>query len=672
MSRRLQQLAVMLILPVVVLTTVFYPDPQKVEAGNWVGCANPVIAFGRQRWCGYFSNQGYDNGDSVRIGGMPWGVNYYSEFVDMVEGDLHSGNQNRVTAAQFLVLTMIGRGPGGPKSVTEGAGSQLEDWKSRVLSYADQSESGAVSRGQNGTIEWNVTTQIPCTFYKNWGSNQGWYGVNTYYQRDWAGGPNDVAPYLVSCGAGTSEVFVLFRDNSGNIIYRIRRACLNPIGQIGGLEKPQDKYDLRPSITTRVDGQAVNGGVEVGQTIEFTYQIRNAGSDPSPANTSCVIYTNVHTGYAVERSNPPPGGGAGPPTGCPRSFADNSNTQLGGVESVSVVAGNRTICRSLIVSPATATVASLGDEACVPVVNKPYFKVFGGDLSSGNGLQSSTGTCTGSNHASVVGWNRGNSGSYGGAGVQFGIFALGKIYEAAAGAGNTGPNRASVPRGLAFAGNTQNGSLYGGSFGSLPCITDYYDSRPSDPMPFTTLPAANTSGAYEWTGAGTLNLSGALNAGKRIALYVDGDVFINNDITYPASWDHSTMPLFQLVVRGNIYIRNTVNRIDGVFIAQKNVDTNSGGVIYTCALGAAPLSADGALFNRCNRKLTINGAFVAQQVQLLRTNGTRQSGTGNEAKGSGNIAEEFNFSPALWMAQPIGPDIDSGLYDSITALPPIL
>ncbi len=669
MSRWLRRFAILSLLPVVLVTTVFYPKPQTAEAGNWITCANAAIAFGRQRWCGYFSNNGYDNGQAVRNGGMPVSTKKVDPFITMVVDDLHSGDAHRVTGAQFLILTMIGRGPGGPKSVTEGPGSQLEDWKSRVKSYADQSENSITSVGQNGRIDWNVWTQIPCTFYKNWGSSQGWYGVNTYYQRDSSGGANDVAPYLVPCGAGTSEEFVLFRDTSGNIIYRIRRACLNPIGQIGGLDRPQDRYDLHPAISVSVDGAPASGGAEVGQTISFTYSVRNSGPDPSPANTSCTIYTNVYPGFASARANPAPGGGAGPPTGCPRSFAANSNSQLGAVELVPVNAGNRTICRSLFVSPATAAVASLGTEVCVPVVNKPYFKVYGGDLSVGNGLADASGACVGNNNAAIIGWNRGAGGGYGGAGTQFAEVALGRIFEAATAVGNAGPNRAAVPRGLAFAGNNLNTGLYGGSFGSLPCTADYYGRMPAANMSFVSLAASTTSGPYSWNGPAPLVLSGVVPA-SRITLYVNGNVFINNNITYPANWTSGSTPLFQLVVNGDIFIRNGVSRIDGVYIAQKSGAT--GGTIYTCALGASALVPDGQLYSRCNNKLTVNGAFIANQVRFLRTNGTRQQGSGNEAGGSGNIAEVFNFSPALWMGQPVGQIIGSPQYDSITSLPPIL
>src|SRR6266508_857792 len=104
-----------------------------------VACSGPIIAFGRQRWCGYFKNIGYDSGQFVRIGGIPSSVNTAQEFINLIVGDLNSGNAHRKTAAEFLILTMIGRGPGPPQSVSA---AQLADWQDRVKSYANSSENG--------------------------------------------------------------------------------------------------------------------------------------------------------------------------------------------------------------------------------------------------------------------------------------------------------------------------------------------------------------------------------------------------------------------------------------------------------------------------------------------------------------------------------------------------
>ena len=629
--------------------------PQSASAFT---CSNaPVIGFGRQMWHGYFNNRCEQFGGQVRTGGVG-GVNTSQSFINLIYNDLHFGNAHQRTSAQFVILTMLGRGPGAPKSVTEGSpNAQLETWMSSVRSYANYGENGSTSWGENGRIDWFVSEHLPCGF------------LNTFYQNTY----DDVAPFLNDrsnsvCGNPFAyEQFILFRDTSGNVIYRIRRLCMNPMGVLGVLQKPQDKYDLSPSISATVGGQPLNGGAEDGQTVRFSYGIRNSGPDPSPVNTNCSIYTNVYNNYTLARGSPTPGGGAGPGGGCPRSFAANFFTPL--VSEDVVVSANHTYCRSLFVSPATASVAMRGTEVCVPVVNKPYFKVYGGDLSAGSGQETSPGICTSNTSAAVVGWNKGGGANqYGGAGVQFAAMALGQIYETSTAYGTSAP----TPGGLAFANTTASGlSVYGGRLGSLPCMKNYYAAKPASTNSFTSLAAANTSGPYSWNNPGRLNLSGSVPNGKRITLYVGGDLYITNDVTYPASWTQGTAPLLEVIVAGSIYVDHNVSRMDGIYIAQKTATAGSGR-IYTCAIGGVAAPADGNLFRTCNRKLTINGVFAAYQVQFLRAPGTLNRAPIGEARGSGNIAEEFDFNPAMWMAQPVGSVTGPATYDSITSLPPVL
>lgn len=656
---RFRRLAFLLVLPVVVLTSVFYPAPQEVDAAP-VSCTGPEVMFGRQRWCGYFRNSGYSMGEDVRIGGVPSSVNRVNEFINMIEGDLNSSNAQRRTGAQFIILTMLGRGPGSPKSVTN---SQLNDWKERVRSYGNISESGNTSRGENGRIDWKVWQRPACTFRYN-GQN---YSQNTYYQ---GGGRDDVAAFLdANCGSSApTEEFMLFRDNSGNVIYRFRRACMNPMGTLQSLSEPRaNEYNLRPSISATVDGQAVTGGVEVGQTVRFNYSVRNSGRDPSP-DANCTIYSNVHNGYATARSNPSPGGGAGPPTGCPRIFGANSTVQLGGPEDVLITDHNQTICRSLFVSPATDSVSSRGVEACVSVVAKPYLKVYGGDIMAGASKEAAPGVCVGEPDAAIISWNKGSGSSYAGAGTQFAAMAMREIFEVATSLGGSS-GAAPAPSGLAFANTATSDNVYGGLFGDLPCIKDYLADKPDSTLPFVSLDQAET-GVYELGGAGQLELSGSVRPGARVTIFADGDVFINGNIIYPESWTAGEEPLLQLITSGNIYIGNSVSRIDGVFISQS--DGGSGGAIHTCAISASPLDPrSDNFYSLCNNKLTINGAFVANEVRFLRTNGTRHQAAPGESSGSGSIAEEFNFGPALWMSQPAFPG-GALRYDSITGLPPIL
>ena len=652
--------------------------PTKAEAAS---CGGPNIAFGRQRWCGYFGNGIDQNGNSVISSGIPASVDTTPEFIALVKGWLNSGDAWQTTGAQFLILTMIGRAPGAPKSVSA---AELVKWEQSVGSYADLSTSGGISYGTNGRIDWNVSDYKPCDYFNGTYSGvafNNFAAINTYYQKGDGVGLDDVAAYFdTDCyttylqpwqapnPSAVKHDFIYFRDTSGNVIYRVRRLCANPIGQLGGLQQPQPAYDLRPSVTAQLAGGGnASAGVEVGQTVEFRYSVLNQGVGASPANTSCTAYTNVHNGYVAARSNPATGGGAGPPTGCPRSFpGNNANTPLGGVESVVVTVDNQTICRSLFVSPATGTVASRGFEVCVQVAAKPFVSVRGGDVSAGGGVETLANCSTTNSGAAIIGWNRGAANGYQGAGVQFAAYALGTILDVATSQGN-GAGAAATPIGLSFANTTTTPAAgrFGGSFGSVPCVSDHYGTLPAahSTINSTSVSAALASGVHFRSGDLTLT-SGAIDPGRKISVYVNGDVYINGNVTYANSgtWSSKNVPLFRLVVSGDIYIAPGVSQLDGLYVAQSQNGT-TGGVIHTCATGLrAPVDLT-SLAGSCGTQLVVNGSFTARQVRLLRT---------YDSLRSGNAAEIFNYSPALWIAQPA--DISTGVewYDSITSLPPVL
>ncbi len=327
----------------------------------------------------------------------------------------------------------------------------------------------------------------------------------------------------------------------------------------------------------------------------------------------------------------------------------------------------------------TGTTASA--QACVHVASKPYARVYGGDISAGGGVVLSPDaldSCNYNSGAGIFGWNRRGPGSWAGAATQFAASAMYTIFDTSTSLGN-GAGAAPPASGLAFAntGTNVNGT-FGTNFGSVGCIQDYYSRRPAT----TTSPptgsgaiTAMTTGIYGVTGPVQFYGGGALSAGERITIYVDGNVHVNTNITYGGEpWSISNMPNFQLIVRGDIFIDLATTRLDGLFVAQPRAD-GTGGTIHTCAstiptiFTQIPLS--GTLASTCDTKLTVNGSFVARQIRLLRTIGTQRSSSAGETASGGNMAEAFNFGPAAWMVQP-----DSGAastsYDSITSLPPIL
>lgn len=625
-----------------------------VQEARAASCNNPPVFFGRACFHGYFKNNYELIGRDVRTGGIPASVNTVNEFINLVLGDLNSGNAQRVTGAQFVILTMIGRAAGMPKSVSA---AQITDWQNRLRTYSNISENGTTSVGSNGRIDWNVWTHFNCGT------------PNTIYQDS----QNDVAPYVMSATNSDCDKpsvldnHIYIRNNAGTPIYIIRRACMNPMGVINGLPTtPPPNFNLTPSVNITVNG-AAGTAAEVGDTVQFTFVVNNSGSTAS-TSVACNTYATTYPGYHASGGAPPGGSPAGPNPGCPRVFPVGSTTVA--TQSVPITTTNQTICRALTVNPATFNGgARSSNERCVIVASKPYLKVYGGDISVGGGVESAPDTCTTNANGAVSAWNK-RSATYAGAGAQYAAFAMATISDFATAQGNT--SGAPVPRDLAFANNAANpaNGNFGGNFGSVNCIPDYYGRRPATTLAYPGNISAMGTGTYGINGNATL-AGGNIAHSEKITLYVDGNVYITGNITYPGNWNQSQTPLFQLVVRGNIYVGSGVNRLDGVYIAQRN--GGAGGTIYTCATAmAAPTLTNGAFFNACNNKLTINGAFVANSVEFLRTSGTLSQSAAGEQSGASPAGEVFNFNPSLWMAQPVDGTGRVDNYDAITSLPPVL
>lgn len=433
-------------------------------------------------------------------------------------------------------------------------------------------------------------------------------------------------------------------------------------------------YTLTPTVNPVITsgGVPILGNVaEAGDTISFRYNVQSVGTV-----SQVVTCTYRQATYPGNNQTPPttiftPAGSNCPP---PRTFPGDSSTDTA-TEVVPAAAANTTICRSMTITPSNQSGGTGFDQKCVFVAAKPYTRVWGGDISAGNGLADASGVCTTTtnNNGSIVGWNKRAAGSSAGAGVQFAAFALARITDYATALYD--PGGAPSPNGLSFAntsGNAANGD-YGGSFGSAPCIPDYYATRPAAPLAIPATVAAMNTGVYGNSGTSNVSLGGGgiVNPNNRISVYVNGNVYITGNITYSGSWDVGSMPLFELIVSGNIYIDNDVTQLDGVYVAQASAVPNSGQII-TCATGFSELAVN-SLYANCNRKLTVNGLFTANRIQLLRTIGTLSQSNTSEASTVPHIAEVFNYGPSLWIKQPVRQsETPTPDYDAIISLPPIL
>jgi hypothetical protein len=629
---------------------------QKAAAAT--ACDPPSIMFGRYRWCGYFYNKFIDEGPSVRDGGVPAGVNNASDFINLVEGDYASGDAHKITEAVFVVREMIGAGLPTPpcalntcKTLTA---AQFKDFEDRVKAYANTSENGSVSTGTNGSIQWFHSDYMHCGDF------------NSYYQEKW----HDIAPFIIDTSntpdCNNSAVrfdHIEFLDKSGNVLWKIRRPCMNPIGTIKPLATAPPQYNLTPSITATSGGSALTSGsyVQEGDPITFTYNVNNSMADTA-TGISCQAHANDTTGWKAIPSPAETTGATPSGVTCKSSFTSGNNNL--GTETIASAPNDTSLCRSLIVNPSSPTAGAKSSEICVYVSSRPYMRVYGGDVSAGNPQPSACGTTT---NAGIVGWSK-DLISHSGAGAQYAALAISSIYDYATSLGN-GAGAATAGSGLAFANTGASGDTYGGSFGSLPCITDYYANKTGGT--FTGGAIGGNNGSF--TANGPITVSGSVNAatGQKFVLYVNGNVTINGNITYAGNFDPSNMPIVEIVASGSIFIDRSVTQLDGLYVAQAN-GTAGSGTIYTCTNLATQYTVDatGAFNSACHSTLTVNGAFVANQVRFLRTNGTVKQSSAGEAPGS-NQAEVFNYSPALWMAQLPNIPADNN-YDSITSLPPIL
>ncbi|HEY1063865.1 MAG TPA: hypothetical protein VGE30_01045 [Candidatus Saccharimonadales bacterium] len=316
----------------------------------------------------------------------------------------------------------------------------------------------------------------------------------------------------------------------------------------------------------------------------------------------------------------------------------------------------------------------IAGSGCTNVVGMPYLKVYGGDVRVGGGVGGTTGVCESNNSAGIQTRNQGSPG-YAGSGTQFAAISNGFINQFVSGQYNnlaTNPNPGTNPTKLSFANNA-GGSGYGGGFASSGPCYDYVGRLPAD--------------VQESTGNTVVN-GRVLGAGSKTVQHIRGNAYITSDIVYTGSWTTSaSIPLFQLVVEGNIYIDDSVTQLDGIYAA---IATNSStGNIYTCSfVSGASATVPNQTFlggsSNCKRQLVVNGALAAKKIHFLRDCGslrwgaqenpeqtTYTGGSNEQTCGSGNhAAEVINYTPESWIRSSAGSG--GNKYDSINSLPPIL
>ncbi len=333
---------------------------------------------------------------------------------------------------------------------------------------------------------------------------------------------------------------------------------------------------------------------------------------------------------------------------------------------------------------------------------RPYFKAYGADTFTGGWFNSGS-TCnnTDANYqrpgtsdltGGVMAFAKydaaGNKSS--GAGSEFGASALGSVQGDAA--KTYGFSTASSGyKNLTFANEQEWGGFLEGTNPQTHCVPDYFGTKQNSPQAVTNNNDVDVSSlasgqhkASPGGGITTVHANGKIGADKKITLFVEGDVFISKDssnegITYDArsSYTADNAPKFALVVKGNIYVAPDVTQLDGLYIAQPDSTPASSGVIWTCHTNNANVPTDVFVSAACRTKLTVNGAFIAKQVNLLRiqpnsANGGIDSAVANEPPSSANIAEVFNFTPEMVVGGGFfNPTTSTNKIESLINLPPV-
>lgn len=384
-------------------------------------------------------------------------------------------------------------------------------------------------------------------------------------------------------------------------------------------------FNLNPTVTAPAQSY-----VQGGDTVTFGYRIANTAA-ASPSAT-CTVRDGNNNVVSVPGST------------CAGGQVFNANSTVDvATENVSVplnaTPGTR-ICRTLTIAPASSSVASrTSPQVCVTVAKTPYVHFTGGDVWAGGGFAAvAPGTCN--NGAKITTVTRSGSLSDGttpGSGVAYAAFALNRITNFGS-ASMALITSTGVGDNWTFS-NINSGNL--GFFGAAQrCIPDYVDTYQGSPAlaPGTIdVGCLNAScgggGSGAWRITGNATLRGTLGAGLRKVYLVNGNVTIDNNILYPASYASAAqIPSLVVIATGNIYVNAGVQQMDGVFISR--------GTFYTCFPKVEP-----ATIATCNTPLTVNGSVSSLGLDLFRTAGA----DGVTPATQKAPAEIFNLSPEVYL-----------------------
>lgn len=472
------------------------------------------------------------------------------------------------------------------------------------------------------------------------------------------------------------------------------------------------------SVTCSVISNPVNPSV--GQAVRITGNIQNAG--PAPVTNGDFEMTLSASNGVLASTNVDFDGNPGNPGNDP--VAANGGTGSGFADGTAT--GMGTFNATVILTPLAGGPPITCTES-FQISAKPYVKFFGADVNAGGSFNDGGTYSAVPAQCAVPGAYNGTGiktfarndltpQAYHGSSVEFAAFSIALIEGDSASTPNDAERgfysaslRGQGSEGLYLTFSNTAGpyggvndrwsaTYWGGEYNAAPrCIEDYYSTTRLPSVanrPAATLRLDQNGGGGGISDTGQYQAGNASGGGQqnivlqnnpaapftnRVTLYVDGNLYIDDDIVYGS--DFSTgIPYLTIITKGNIYIDNSVTNVDALLIAQPTDASGTvGGRVYTCATRAGTnftLFASNQITNQCNQRLVINGAIIAQQIRFLRTNGTLNSATALETASSGRAAEIVNSTPEFIIGTPLfkprsGTNTGSQTYHAIQALPPV-
>jgi hypothetical protein len=381
----------------------------------------------------------------------------------------------------------------------------------------------------------------------------------------------------------------------------------------------------------------------------------------------------------------------------------------------------------VVLISAVVLVGSTG-VALADTTTRPYLKTFGSDVMTGgwfsdgsncsvdssSNYQDPTFTAAGfgsdPRNGGILTYSKTAGTSSGGDSSQYAAYSIGEVdgrragdgfYSAGAQAAAGGAGSTSV-KALTYANSDATlpfGGEFEGGVRQSSCVPDFFSKKPATTYAFNNLHTAVVSrggaGGFYYASAppgASLDLFNGFGdeqipAGERLTIFIDGNVYINHDITYKSDSTVDNVPKFALIVRGSIYIDSGTKQLDGLYVAQPagtdpaTVATDDG-IIWTCH-PQNPGVLDYTYPSNCGNLLTVNGALIAKQINFLRIKGDIGSPSASTAEdtlaggfSSTNISEIANYTPAMIMGgsffSSTGSSTPGGLpVDSIISLPPV-